>query len=318
MKRLLAPALAPVVACALALAGCTPWDSLENALDNAPQEMQQEAPQETALPEPGVENSYAPYDEDEYEDVDPELFRKTSGAIVGFPDEQAGCTIKDGGTDRLDLSVCQVNFRYPMPPVEFDGGWVGAPLANVVSFNYDTGEFETGQSPGSQGFFEEPRMLEPGQRVTLWGTTMISLLDGGVRVERDGTGFTLRNGVIQMDKDPQDRFAQAAQPVEFGTVCGTVYSPGHGLQEFVVAYEDGMLCSPAMDVMEDYVRGIREGESQGTGAFWHSSNGWGCAAGYRFDDEEFFGYNGKLSCSDDEGTGGSVVVVKPDDLSRVR
>lgn len=272
----------------------------------------------------GASASNAPWEatetEEPYVDVDPTLFIEGSGATVaGTPGSGvSGCYLIDKTPDdpRLTaLVVCQARFRYPTPDIEFDGGWPDPPFANVASFDFDTEEFQTGMSPGSQGFMYPPRALEPGERVTIYGTTIYHLHDGGFRAERDGTGYEVHKGVIQHDWDSTDRVAQSKEPVDKGTVCGRVYSLNNK-DLLVVAAEDGTICPTAMDAMDGYIKALREGDSsiQGNAALWQSPEGWGCSGRYFFDDEEYVGANGKLSCSESSG---SVVALEPDELSRL-
>lgn len=268
--------------------------------------------------------------EEPYIDVDPEPFIEGSGATVaGTPESGvSGCYLIDKNPDdprQSELVVCQARFRYPTPDIEFDGGWPNPPYANAITFNFETAEFETGMSPGSQGFVTPPRALEPGQRVTIYGTTIYHLRDGGFRAERQDTGFEVHNGVIQHDWDSTDRLAQSQEPVGKGTVCGRIYSLDDK-DRLVVAAEDGTVCPTAMDAMDGYVTALRKGDSsiQGNAALWESPENWGCSGRYFFDGEENIGANGKLSCSagglngNAAGTSsGAVVALEPDDVSRL-
>lgn len=317
MSSLSPTKLIPALACSLVVAGCSvPLFGADGGWgDDAA----------------SASNSFEPIvAEEQYVDVDPELFIEGSGAtIAGTPGSGVlGCYLSDETPDDERLSAlvsCQARFRHPMPEIEFDGGWPAPPFANVASFNFETGEFETGMSPGSQGFMYPPRALEPGERVTIYGTTIYHLHDGGFRAERAGVGYEVHKGVIQHDWDATDRVAQSKEPVPKGTVCGVAYALD-GQERLVVAAEDNTICPTAMDTMDAYIQALRGGDSsvQGSAALWQSPENWSCSGRYFFDDEEYVGANGKLTCREGgldgaaaaEGSG-SVVALKLDELGRL-
>lgn len=312
----------PLLAATLLLAGCVPSALRNDAASTPPP---------TFVP---IEDVQAPDEEitaaqedDGYVDVDPELFANGYGAVVGGNSGVAGCFVKDESLDpdypgQL-LTSCQVMFRYPLPEMQFNGGWPDATYSNVFDFDYDLGEFQAGHSPGSQGFASPPPGLEPGQRVTIYGTTFTHLHNGGFRVERDGQGVEVHNSVIQFDDDPEDRIAQSKEPVDVGTQCGVLHAPS-GDALAVIAVEDGTNCDTAMDVMEGYRKALHFGETEGQAALWTSPEGWGCTGRYFYEGEEYIGANGKLSCGDSSPSGepasvgsGEAVAVPFDEIHRL-
>ncbi|WP_070462771.1 hypothetical protein [Corynebacterium sp. HMSC29G08] len=321
----------PLLAVTLLLAGCVPSALRNDAASTPPptfvpiEEIQtpSESENEDASKSP-LDEIIAAQDDESYEDVDPELFSNEYGAVVGGNSGVVGCFVQD---ETLDpeyrgqlLTSCEVMFRYPLPEMQFNGGWPDATYSNVFSFDYDLGEFQVGHSPGSQGFATRPPGLEPGQRVTIYGTTFTHLHDSGFRVERDGQGVEVHNSVIQFDDDPVDHIAESKEPVDFGTQCGVMVAPS-GDALAVIAVSEDTTCDTAMDVVEGYRRALHFGETQGQAAFWTSPEGWGCTGRYFYVGEEHFGANGKISCAASSPSGepasvgnGEVVAVPFDEI----
>ena len=297
------PTLAATLLAAVTLSACTTAD--QNTAD------------ETPTPEESAQSTST--QAEAYEELDPELFNNGGAYVVGGSEESGllGCMAQPAADYPFN---CQINFTYPIPPVEKDGVAPEGMSPNVASMGDDDDRFITVFSPGSQGYFEPPRPLGPGKRVTIDGAEITHLHDGGFRVTYRGDAFEVHEGVYARDGEIDAALAAAAQPVARGTKCGQTYAPsGQGVA--VVAVEDGTTCGIAMRVFRGYVSALMAGEPEGQAAFWIAPNGWGCFARWFFPDEEYVGANGKLACGANDRAGtpakdgsGEVVGVKLDEL----
>lgn len=333
MKRTPAFLVLPLLVAA-SLSGCSD-DAQQDTTDHSPQtEVSSSASASTPTEASSASDSTAPAttsaspsttattDSEEYEDLNPELFNLGGAYVVGGSEESGllGCMVQPA----VDYPFnCQINFTYPIPPVEKDGVAPEGMSPNVASMGDDDDRFITVFSPGSQGYFEPPLPLEPGQRVTIDGAEITHLHDGGFRVTYRGDAFEVHEGVYARDGEIDAALAAAAQPVARGTKCGQTYVPS-GQDVAVVAVEDGTTCGIAMRVFRGYVSALMAGEPEGQAAFWTAPNGWGCFARWFFPDEEYVGANGKLACSAQDPSGvpaqegsGEVVGLSLEDRNRL-
>lgn len=298
MKRLLALAAMPLVLAAT-LSACAESEEPDTTLSAPTLEASEDIPESTRETTP--EETFQSAPADEYEDVDPELFNLGGAYVVGGSPESGviGCMAKPDTDYPFN---CQVDFTYPVPPAEELGGASAAISPNIVSMSESAGRFITAFSPGSQGYFEPPRPLELGQRVSIDGATITHLTDGGFRVEYQGDAFEVHEGVYARDGEIDEALAAASQSVEAGTQCGSTSTPAGG-DVAVVASQNDTTCGVAMQVMRGYITALREGQTEGQAAFWTAPNGWGCFGRWFFPGEDYVGANGKLACGAQDPSG---------------
>lgn len=70
--------------------------------------------------------------------------------------------------------------------------------ANVVSYEEGVG-FGQEFSPGSQGLPSAPALLNPGEQMTLAGTTIALTIDGEIKVTKNGDSFSIINNELSID-----------------------------------------------------------------------------------------------------------------------
>lgn len=112
----------------------------------------------------------------------------------------------------------------------------------------------------------------------------------------------------ETESEPEEDIAAAST----GTVCGNVTAEWTGNTLSVVALEDDTDCEVALEVMADYLsKNPSGGSPQGSGGFWDSPLGWGCARGYIIPGDSDAGANMNPTCSSDNGPG-QVTAIAPE------